>query len=140
MGRVRGPRAPVSPARSLDLGVGRGDRVVLMMRNRPEFHVADVAAMLVGATPVSIYNSSSSEQVAFIAGNCGARVAIVEDAAFLATLLEARPQLPDLRHVVVIDDVRAHARRDAVVGAARNARRSISTRPRRSRDPRISRR
>ncbi|MGZ8733659.1 MAG: AMP-dependent synthetase/ligase [Acidimicrobiia bacterium] len=88
-----------------DLGVGHGDRVVLMMRNRPEFHVADVAAMLVGATPVSIYNSSSSEQVAFIAGNCSARVAIVEDAAFLATLLEARPQLPELRYIVVIDDV-----------------------------------
>ena len=88
-----------------DLGVGHGDRVVLMMRNRPEFHVADVAAMLVGATPISIYNSSSVEQVAFIAGNCGARVAIVEDAAYLATLLEARPQLPELRHMVVIDDV-----------------------------------
>jgi long-chain acyl-CoA synthetase len=88
-----------------DLGVGHGDRVVLMMRNRPEFHVADVASMLVGATPVSIYNSSSAEQVAFIAGNCGARVAIVEDAGFLATLLEARPQLPDLRYIVVIEEV-----------------------------------
>ncbi len=88
-----------------DLGVGHGDRVVLMMRNRPEFHVADVASMLVGATPVSIYNSSSAEQVAFIAGNCGARVAIVEDAAFLATLLEARPRLPDLRYIVVIEEV-----------------------------------
>ena len=88
-----------------DLGVGHGDRVVLMLRNRPEFHVADVAAMLVGATPVSIYNSSSPEQVAFIAGNCGARVAIVEDAGFLATLLEVRPQLPDLRYVVVIEEV-----------------------------------
>ncbi len=86
-----------------DLGVGRGDRVVLMMRNRPEFHVSDVAAMLVGATPVSIYNSSSPEQVAFIVGNCEARVAIVEDAAYLATMLEARPHLPELRHVVVID-------------------------------------
>jgi len=88
-----------------DLGVGHGDRVVLMMRNRPEFHIADVASMLVGATPVSIYNSSSAEQVAFIAGNCGARVAIVEDAAFLATLLEARPRLPDLRYIVVIEEV-----------------------------------
>ncbi len=88
-----------------DLGVGHGDRVVLMLRNRPEFHVADVASMLVGATPVSIYNSSSAEQVAFIAGNCGARVAIVEDAGFLATLLEARPELPDLRHIVVVEEV-----------------------------------
>ena len=33
---------PRSRPRSRDLGVGRGDRVVLMMRNRPEFHVADI--------------------------------------------------------------------------------------------------
>jgi long-chain acyl-CoA synthetase len=87
-----------------DLGVGPGDRVVLMTRNRPEFHVADVAVLLLGATPVSIYNSSSAEQVAFIAQNCGARAALVEDAAYLARVLEVRPSLADLRHVAVIDE------------------------------------
>ena len=55
------------------LGVGRGDRVVLMMRNRPEFHVADIGALLVGATPISIYNSSSPEQIQYLAGHCRAR-------------------------------------------------------------------
>ena len=34
------------------LGVGPGDRVVLMMRNRPEFHWLDVAACFLGATPI----------------------------------------------------------------------------------------
>ena len=41
------------------IGVGPGDRVVIMMRNIPEFHVADLAAVFCGATPVSIYNSSA---------------------------------------------------------------------------------
>jgi long-subunit acyl-CoA synthetase (AMP-forming) len=40
------------------LGVGPGDRVVLMMRNIPEFHIVDLAVVFCGATPVSIYNSS----------------------------------------------------------------------------------
>ena len=40
-------------------GVGRGDRIVLMMKNRPEFHAVDMAAAFLGATPISIYNSSS---------------------------------------------------------------------------------
>ena len=48
------------------LGVAPGDRVVLMMRNTPEFHVLDMAAVLCGATPVSIYNSSSVDQVAYL--------------------------------------------------------------------------
>jgi len=45
------------------LGLGPGDRVVLMMRNIPEFHVLDLAAVFCGATPISIYNSSSAELV-----------------------------------------------------------------------------
>src|SRR4029450_2880260 len=46
------------------LGVGPGDRVLLMMRNIPEFHVVDLATMFCGATAVSIYNSSPPEHVA----------------------------------------------------------------------------
>src|SRR5690606_1452811 len=51
------------------LGVGPGDRVVLMMRNIPEFHVVDLAALCCGATPISIYNSSAPEQVAYLVGH-----------------------------------------------------------------------
>jgi long-chain acyl-CoA synthetase len=84
------------------LGVRPGDRVVLMLRNRPEFHVADVGVMLAGATPISIYNSSSPEQVAYLAGHCHARAAIVEDDGFLSRLLQVRDRLPDLTAVVVV--------------------------------------
>jgi len=59
-------------------GVGRGDRVALMMRNSPAFHVADLGALLTGATPFSIYNSSSAEQVAYLAGHAEPKVAIAE--------------------------------------------------------------
>ncbi len=85
------------------LGIGRGDRIVLLMRNIPEFHVCDVAAMLVGATPISIYNTSAVEEIEFLAGNCGAVAAIVEDAAdYLARMQAARSALPELRELVVI--------------------------------------
>jgi len=85
------------------LGVAHGDRVVMLIRNRPEFHVADMAAMLLGATPISIYNSSSADQIRYLAGHAQASVTIVEDAGFLERILEARPELPRLRHVVVIE-------------------------------------
>ncbi len=86
------------------LGVRPRDRVVLMMRNRPEFYVADLACMLVGATPVSIYNSSSPEQVQYLAHHCGAVAGIVEDADYLERILKVREELPDLAHVAVVDD------------------------------------
>jgi long-chain acyl-CoA synthetase len=97
-------RATAVAAGLADLGVERGHRVVLMIRNRPDFHVCDMAALLCGATPVSIYNSSSPEQMQYLAGHCEASVAIVEDIGFLERLLKVRGELPELRHVVVIDD------------------------------------
>jgi long-chain acyl-CoA synthetase len=87
-----------------ELGVQRGDRVVLMMRNRPEFHVADTAAVVLGATPISIYNSSAPEQVQYLAGHCEASVAIVEDIGYLERFLKVRSELPALAHVAIVDD------------------------------------
>ena len=87
-----------------ELGVGRGDRVVLMMRNRPEFFVADMAALLVGATPISIYNSSAPEQVQYLAGHCDGKVAILEDVGYLERFLKVRAELPALEHVVLMED------------------------------------
>jgi long-chain acyl-CoA synthetase len=87
-----------------DLGIGAGDRVVMLMRNRPEFHVADIAVMLCGATPISIYNSSAPDQIQYLAGHCRAVAAIVEDGAYLDRLLSVRADLPSLRHVAVIEE------------------------------------
>jgi long-chain acyl-CoA synthetase len=84
------------------LGVAPGDRVVLMMRNTPEFHVLDLAAVLCGATPVSVYNSSSPEQVAYLAGHCKARFAFVEDDAFASLFHSVRSSLPGLQAVSVV--------------------------------------
>ena len=64
------------------LGVGAGDTVGFMLTNRPEFHLLDTAAMHLGATPFSIYNTSSPEQIAYLLGDAANRVMIVE-AAFI---------------------------------------------------------
>ena len=84
------------------LGVGRGETVALMMGNRPEFHLCDLAAVTLGATPFSIYQTFTAEQIAYVIGDAGARVAIVEQ-AHLAVLLEAKRDLPALEHVIVVD-------------------------------------
>ncbi|MCB0988189.1 MAG: long-chain fatty acid--CoA ligase [Microthrixaceae bacterium] len=84
------------------LGVGHGDRVVLMLRNSPEFHILDTAALFLGATPVSIYNSSSSEQVEYLVGHCAAVVGVVEDDGFLARFNTVRSSLPHLRSLGVV--------------------------------------
>jgi long-chain acyl-CoA synthetase len=96
------------------MGVERGERVVLMLRNRPEFHVADMGALLAGATPISIYNSSSPDQIQYLSAHCDAVVAVVEDVDFLERFLKVRPDLPALRGVVVVDDPEGLAPDDVV--------------------------
>jgi long-chain acyl-CoA synthetase len=86
-----------------DVGVGRGERVILMMRNRPEFHVVDIACTLLGATPVSIYNTSSPEQVGYLAGHAEARVAVAGDADQLERLAKAWSAGPARGPLVLID-------------------------------------
>jgi long-chain acyl-CoA synthetase len=84
------------------LGVGPGDRVALMLRNCPEFHVADVAVLLAGATPFSIFNSSAPEQVQYLASHAGAKVVIVEDEGLLERVLKVREEIPTLERIVVV--------------------------------------
>ncbi len=86
------------------LGVGKGDTVVLMLRNRPEFHALDLAVLFLGATPVSIYNSSAPEQIEYLANDCKAKVAVVEDTGFLERFLKVRSSLPTLEHIVMLED------------------------------------
>src|SRR5947209_1480424 len=84
------------------LGVSRGDTVGLMLGNRPEFHIADLAAVTIGATPFSIYTTYPPEEIEYLIGDAAARVAIVEQ-AFLEVFIEARKNLPALEHVIIVD-------------------------------------
>jgi long-subunit acyl-CoA synthetase (AMP-forming) len=84
------------------LGVRRGDCVAIMLANRPEFHVADLAAVTLGATPFSIYVTYPAAEIEFLCSDADCRVAIVEQ-AFLPMVLEARRSLPGLEHVIVVD-------------------------------------
>jgi long-chain acyl-CoA synthetase len=84
------------------LGIGRGDSVALMLSNRPEFHLCDLAAMMLGATPFSIYNTYTAEQIQYVVEDAGAKVLICEE-QYMPQIREARRSLPDLEYVIVVD-------------------------------------
>src|SRR5436305_8248253 len=51
------------------LGVGSGDTVAIMLSNRPEFHVVDLAVAMLGATPFSIYVTYPAEEIEYLIGD-----------------------------------------------------------------------
>jgi len=83
------------------LGVGRGDTVALMMTNRPEFHLADAAALHLGAIPFSVYNTFAAEQIAQVLANAGNRVVLCEE-QFAPRLAEVAGGTA-VEHVVCVD-------------------------------------
>jgi long-chain acyl-CoA synthetase len=84
------------------LGVKRGDTVAIMLSNRPEFHIVDLAVAMLGATPFSIYETYPVEEIEYLVNDAAARAAIVEQ-AHLPAMLEVRDRVPALEHVIVVD-------------------------------------
>jgi len=84
------------------LGVQRGDTVALMLGNRPEFHLSDLAVMMLGATPFSLYTTYTPEQIEYLVRDAGAKIVICEQ-QFLGQVRAARQQLPQLDYVIVVD-------------------------------------
>jgi long-chain acyl-CoA synthetase len=85
------------------LGVQRGDTVALWLSNRPEFHVADTAAVQLGAAPFSVYATFTTEQAEHVIGDAGSRVLVTEP-QFLDRALAVRDRaLTQLELIVVVD-------------------------------------
>jgi long-chain acyl-CoA synthetase len=84
------------------LGLGHGETIALMLSNRPEFHICDLAAMMLGAAPFSIYNTYAPNQIEYVVADADARILICEQ-QYLPQVLEARAALPNLEHVIVVD-------------------------------------
>jgi long-chain acyl-CoA synthetase len=89
-------------AAMVDLGVRPGDRVAIMATNRLEHVLADLGALHAGATPMSVYNTLSPSQVAYVAGHAEPAVVVLENADHVARWSEAL-RAGGATQVVVID-------------------------------------
>ncbi len=90
-----------------------------MLTNRPEFHIADTAAISLGATPFSLYQTLTPEQIAYQLNDSGAEIVVTEP-AFLERVLAAQgADVRRLRHVVLVDAGRRERGHDRVRRPAR---------------------
>jgi long-subunit acyl-CoA synthetase (AMP-forming) len=74
------------------LGVGRGDRVAFLSRNRPELAICEVAAMHLGAAGVALYTASPTATIEHVLADSEPAVLLVES--------ELHARLVDIRHRV----------------------------------------
>jgi len=85
------------------LGVGRGDRVMLLTDNRPEWHMVDLATVDLGAADVPVYGTLTPAGISYQIKDSGSKVAIAENADQMAKFLQIRDECPDLTHLIQIE-------------------------------------
>ena len=83
-----------------ELGVKPGDRVGVFAANCPEWHTADFAILGLGAVNVPVYFNESSDRLAYILKDSGARVVITAGSSQAQKLAEVRDQVAAVEHVI----------------------------------------
>ncbi|HBE95305.1 MAG TPA: long-chain fatty acid--CoA ligase [Desulfovibrio sp.] len=85
------------------LGLGRGDIVILIGDNRPEWLWAELAIQALGGLALGLYQDATAEEVAYVFELSGARLVVAEDQEQVDKMLELKPRLPQLAHIVYHD-------------------------------------
>ena len=85
------------------LGLAPGERVALMLPNRSEHVLADLGAVHAGGLGVTLYATLAPEQIAYVAADCDARIAVLDGAAELARWQPVLGQLPGIKKIIVRD-------------------------------------
>jgi long-chain acyl-CoA synthetase len=87
----------------MELGVSKGEPVLILAEDRREWLYCDLAAAAIGAIPAGVYTTDSAQQLAYLAKDSGARVLFVENDEQLDKWLSARNDMPGIEHVIVFD-------------------------------------
>lgn len=85
------------------LGLKPADMLAIFSANCPEILITDFAAYHNRAVPVSLYATSSPEQVEYILKDSGARFAFAGNRTQFEILLDVAPRCPRLEKIIVYD-------------------------------------
>jgi len=94
-----------SIARSLiGLGILKGDRVIILSENRPEWQIADLAIMSIGAITVPVYTTSTTSDYSHVINHSGARCMIISSHELCLKALPALESSSDCKNIIKIND------------------------------------
>ena len=84
------------------LGIEAGDRVAILSENRPEWPMADMASLLLGAVTVPLYTTLTAEQTAFVLRDAGCRMIFLSSEQQLRKIISILPETK-IEKIVVMD-------------------------------------
>ncbi|WP_170345981.1 AMP-binding protein [Ruegeria atlantica] len=87
----------------LELGVEKGDHIAVIGRNRPAHYWSMVAAQMVGAVPVPLYQDAVAEEMAYVLEHCGAKYVVCGDQEQVDKVIEIQENLHQVKHILYTD-------------------------------------
>lgn len=84
-------------------GVHAGDRVALLMENRPEWAIIDYAILSIGAVTVPMYTTYRPQDIAYVLDDCGASIAITSGGNLLRHLLTGADEVRGVKKLYALD-------------------------------------
>ena len=87
----------------LELGAAEGDFIAIIGRNRPYLYWAMMAAEMVGAVPVPLYQDANAEEMTYVLDHCGARFVVAGDQEQVDKVLEVQDHLTQFERIIYLD-------------------------------------
>ncbi len=85
------------------MGLQRGDHLIVVGSNRPRLYAAMLATQSLGAIPIPLYQDAVGAECVFPINNAAVKFCVVEDQEQVDKLLEIREQCPQLAHIFFDD-------------------------------------
>lgn len=88
----------------IELGIAKGDKVAMILTNRPEWNMLDMAISQVGAVTVPIYPTISEEDYRYILSDCDAKMVIIDGLSVMNKVTNILPDAPNVKMVYTMVD------------------------------------
>jgi len=89
----------------LDLGIQKGERVVILSENRPEWAIADLGIMSIGAITVPLHPTFNPKAICNVLNHSEAKVVVVAGTDLLVKVLLFQKELPFLEKIIYVEQL-----------------------------------
>ena len=88
----------------IELGIEKGDKVALILSNRPEWNMLDMAVGQVGAITVPIYPTISEDDYRYILSDCDAKMVVIDGVSVMNKVTNILPDTPNVKLVYTMNN------------------------------------
>jgi long-chain acyl-CoA synthetase len=86
------------------MGIGKDDKIAIIAENRPEWVIADMGTIILGAVDVPVYPTLTPKQIEYIFNDAEVKMAIVSNTFQLNKVLKIRSSVPTLKRIVIMTE------------------------------------